>query len=62
VHVIDGTMDEGLLGEVFSNHGLGTLIHANEYENIRPAQKRDVRGIQAPPAWAASRATPPARA
>lgn len=47
VHVIDGTLDEGLLGEVFSNHGLGTLIHANEYENIRPAQKRDVRGIQA---------------
>lgn len=47
VHVIDGTLDEGLLGEVFSNHGLGTLIHANEYENIRPAQKRDVRGIHA---------------
>ena len=47
VHVIDGRLDEGLLGEVFSNHGLGTLIHANEYENIRPAQKRDVRGIQA---------------
>lgn len=47
VHVIDGTLDEGLLGEVFSNHGLGTLIYANEYENIRPAQKRDVRGIQA---------------
>jgi amino-acid N-acetyltransferase len=47
VHVIDGTRDEGLLGEVFSNHGLGTLIYTNEYENIRPAQKRDVRGIQA---------------
>ena len=47
VHVIDGTLDEGLLGEVFSNHGLGTLIHANEYENIRQAQKRDVRAIQA---------------
>ena len=27
VHVIDGTLDEGLLGEVFSNHGLGTLIY-----------------------------------
>jgi amino-acid N-acetyltransferase len=39
-------MDEGLLGEVFSNHGLGTLIYANEYENIRPAQKKDVRAIQ----------------
>jgi amino-acid N-acetyltransferase len=47
VHVIDGTIDEGLLGEVFSNHGLGTLIYANEYENIRPAQKKDVRAIQA---------------
>jgi amino-acid N-acetyltransferase len=47
VHVIDGTIEEGLLGEVFSNHGLGTLIYANEYENIRPAQKKDVRAIQA---------------
>jgi amino-acid N-acetyltransferase len=46
VHVIDGTLDEGLLGEVFSNHGLGTLVHTNEYENIRPAERRDVRAIQ----------------
>jgi amino-acid N-acetyltransferase len=46
VHVINGTMDEGLLGEVFSNHGLGTLIYANEYEHIRPAKKKDVRSIQ----------------
>jgi amino-acid N-acetyltransferase len=46
VHVINGTLDEGLLGEVFSNHGLGTLIHANEYEQIRPAKKKDVRAIQ----------------
>jgi amino-acid N-acetyltransferase len=45
-HVINGTLDEGLLGEVFSNHGLGTLIHANEYEHIRPAKKKDVRAIQ----------------
>jgi amino-acid N-acetyltransferase len=47
VHVIDGTLDEGLLGEVFSNHGLGTLIYANEYENIRAALKKDVRAIYA---------------
>jgi amino-acid N-acetyltransferase len=39
-------LDEGLLGEVFSNHGIGTLIYANEYENIRPAKKKDVRAIQ----------------
>lgn len=46
VHVIDGTLDEGLLDEVFSNHGHGTLIHTNEYENIRPALRRDIRAIQ----------------
>ncbi len=46
VHVIDGTLDEGLLSEVFSNHGLGTLVHANEYEQIRPATRKDVRAIQ----------------
>jgi amino-acid N-acetyltransferase len=46
VHVINGTLDEGLLGEVFSNHGIGTLIYANEYEDIRPAKKKDVRAIQ----------------
>jgi len=46
VHVINGTLDEGLLGEVFSNHGLGTLIYANEYEHIRPAKKKDARAIQ----------------
>jgi amino-acid N-acetyltransferase len=46
VHVINGTLDEGLLGEVFSNHGQGTLIYANEYEHIRPAKKKDVRAIQ----------------
>jgi amino-acid N-acetyltransferase len=46
VHVISGTMDEGLLGEVFSNQGLGTVIYSNEYEHIRPAKKKDIRAIQ----------------
>jgi amino-acid N-acetyltransferase len=45
VHVIDGRLEEGLLAEVFDNHGLGTLIHANQYESIRPARKKDVRAI-----------------
>ena len=45
VHVIDGTLDEGLLGEVFSNHGYGTLIYTDEYENIRPARRKDIRAI-----------------
>ncbi len=47
VHIIDGRVDEGLLAEVFSNEGIGTLIHANEYQAIRPAQKKDARAIHA---------------
>jgi amino-acid N-acetyltransferase len=35
-----------LLAEVFDNHGLGTLIHTNTYENIRQATKKDVQAIQ----------------
>jgi amino-acid N-acetyltransferase len=46
VHVIDGRVDEGLLAEVFSNEGIGTLVYANEYRQIRRARKRDVRSIQ----------------
>src|SRR5207249_831524 len=46
VHVINGRVDDGLLAEVFSNEGIGTLIYANEYQQIRPAKKKDVRAIQ----------------
>ncbi len=46
VHVISGQEDEGLLAEVFSNEGVGTLIYANEYQQIRKALKKDVRHIQ----------------
>ncbi len=45
VHVISGRVDEGLLAEVFSNEGIGTLIYANEYEQIRKAMKKDIRAI-----------------
>ncbi|HMP77051.1 MAG TPA: amino-acid N-acetyltransferase [Kiritimatiellia bacterium] len=41
VHIIDGTQDEALLSEIFSNEGVGTMIHANEYLAIRPARKKD---------------------
>jgi amino-acid N-acetyltransferase len=47
VHIIDGRVEEGLLAEVFSNEGIGTLIHANEYQSIRRAQRKDVRAIYA---------------
>jgi len=46
VHIINGRVDEGLLAEVFSNEGIGTLIYANEYQQIRSAKKKDIRAIQ----------------
>jgi amino-acid N-acetyltransferase len=45
VHVINGHIDEALLGEVFSNEGIGTLVYANEYQQIRKAMKKDIRAI-----------------
>jgi amino-acid N-acetyltransferase len=47
VHIISGEVDEGLLAEVFSNEGIGTLIHANEYQAIRKAMRKDIRHIMA---------------
>jgi amino-acid N-acetyltransferase len=47
VHIINGLEDEGLLAEVFSNEGIGTLIHADEYQQIRAARRTDVPAIQA---------------
>ena len=45
VHLINGCVDEGLLAEVFSNEGIGTLVYADEYQQIRRAMKKDVRSI-----------------
>ncbi len=45
VHIIDAKVEEGVLAEVFSNEGVGTLVHANEYQAIRRALKKDARTI-----------------
>ncbi len=45
VHVISGHVDDGLLAEVFSNEGIGTLVYANEYQQIRRARRADMRAI-----------------
>jgi amino-acid N-acetyltransferase len=45
VHIIDGRLEEGLLAEVFSNEGVGTLVHTNEYQAIRQANRKDARAI-----------------
>lgn len=47
VHLLDGRLDEGLLTEVFSAEGIGTMIYSNEYQQVRRAFKKDVRGVLA---------------
>jgi len=47
VHIISGQVDEGLLAEVFSNEGIGTLIYTDEYQAIRKAMRKDLRHIMA---------------
>ena len=45
VHVIDGRIFDGLLNEIFSNEGVGSLVYGNDYQQIRKARKSDVRLI-----------------
>ncbi len=47
VHIISGQVDEGLLAEVFSNEGIGTLIYTDEYQAVRKAMRKDLRHIMA---------------
>jgi amino-acid N-acetyltransferase len=45
VHVLDGRIFDGLLNEIFSNEGVGSLVYGNDYQQIRRARKSDVRMI-----------------
>lgn len=45
VHIVNGTQDEALLAELFSNEGVGTMIHADDYQQIRKARASDVPGL-----------------
>jgi amino-acid N-acetyltransferase len=45
VHLVDGRVFDGLLNEIFSNEGVGSLIYGNDYQQIRKATRRDVRQI-----------------
>jgi amino-acid N-acetyltransferase len=41
-HIVDGTQDEVLLAELFSNEGVGTMVHADDYQQIHKATPSDV--------------------
>ncbi|MDO8541293.1 MAG: amino-acid N-acetyltransferase [Opitutaceae bacterium] len=45
VHILDGRVFDGLLNEIFSNDGVGSLVYGNDYQQIRKAKKSDVRII-----------------
>lgn len=45
IHILDGTIHDGLVREVFSNEGVGTLVYGNEYQQIRQAQRSDITRI-----------------
>lgn len=45
VHLVDGRVHDALLNEIFSSEGVGTLVYGNDYQQIRPATRRDSRLI-----------------
>ncbi len=45
VHIVDGRVFDGLLNEIFSSEGVGSLIYGNDYQQIRRATRRDVRAL-----------------
>ncbi|WP_022949047.1 amino-acid N-acetyltransferase [Methylohalobius crimeensis] len=45
VHLLDRHTDGALLLELFTRDGIGTLISAEPFENLRPARLEDIPGI-----------------
>lgn len=42
VHVLDGRRQGVLVDELFSNEGVGTMVHADAYQAIRPLREEDI--------------------
>ena len=42
VHVLDGRQAGVLVDELFSNEGVGTMVHADSYREIRPLVEEDI--------------------
>ena len=45
VHVLDGLRDYAILAELFSNEGVGLMVHRDPYGQIRQAKNSDVTEI-----------------
>ena len=42
VHILDGRQQGVLAAELFSNEGVGTMVHADSYREVRPLREDDV--------------------
>lgn len=42
VHVLNGRRQGVLLDELFSNEGVGTMVHADSYRDVRPLREEDI--------------------
>ncbi|HKK49594.1 MAG TPA: GNAT family N-acetyltransferase, partial [Alkalispirochaeta sp.] len=47
IHIVDGDQEGVTLAEVFSDLGVGTMVHANVYQSIRPMRMEDVGKVHA---------------
>ncbi|MFW5784504.1 MAG: amino-acid N-acetyltransferase [Spirochaetota bacterium] len=45
VHIVDGRSEGVVLQEIFSNLGVGTMVHANQYQAIRSMKRSDVPDV-----------------
>ncbi|MDX2188046.1 MAG: amino-acid N-acetyltransferase [Opitutaceae bacterium] len=45
IHLVDGRIFDGLINEIFSNEGVGSLIYGNDYQQVRRARRGDVRHL-----------------
>lgn len=45
-HLVDARIDGGMLLELYSRDGVGTMISADFYEGIRLARSTDLESIQ----------------
>lgn len=45
VHIVDGRIEGVILKEIFSNTGVGTMIHSNAYDKIRSMTLDDINAV-----------------
>jgi amino-acid N-acetyltransferase len=44
-HIVDGTVEGVILKEIFSNMGVGMMVHANVYQSLRRMERDDVPDV-----------------